>query len=176
MSRKFFISDLHFGHNNILKYENRPFKNVEEMDRALIRNWNAVVGKNDEVYILGDVSFHKDPDKTLNILRQLNGRKYLVLGNHDKQILKERKLREQFEWIRDYYKLTLNNVAIVMFHYPIQVWDCRHHGAIHLYGHVHSNISNHVMEYDIPNSYNVGADVNNYTPISLEEIMAKLNK
>ena len=57
MSRKFFISDLHFGHNNILKYENRPFKNVEEMDKALIRNWNAVVGKNDEVYVLGDVRY-----------------------------------------------------------------------------------------------------------------------
>ena len=174
MSKKFFISDLHFGHHNILRYESRPFKNVDEMDEALIKNWNSVVGDNDEVYILGDVSFHRDPEDTFNILRQLNGRKYLILGNHDKQILKDSKLKEQFVWVKDYYKLTVNHTMLVMFHYPIQVWDCRHHGAIHLYGHVHSNVSNHAMQYDIKNSYNVCADVNNYTPISLEEIIEKV--
>lgn len=176
MSKKFFTSDLHFGHHNILKYENRPYKDTDEMDRDIIRKWNGVVGKNDEVYILGDVSFHKDPDKTYRILKQLNGRKYLILGNHDKQILKTPKLREQFIWVRDYYKLTLSNCTLVMFHYPIQVWDCQHHGAIHLYGHIHSNIGSHVMKYDIPNSYNVGADVHNYTPVNLDEILQDLTK
>lgn len=176
MSRKFFTSDLHFGHNNILKYENRPFKDINEMDNQLIRNWNAVVGKNDEVYILGDVSFHKDPHKTLNILRKLNGRKYLILGNHDKQIIKDSKLREQFEWVQDYSKITIDGIKVVMFHFPIQVWDERHHNAIHLYGHIHSNVGKHIMEYDIPNSYNVGIDVNNYTPVSFEEILRKLGR
>lgn len=176
MSRKFFTSDLHFGHNNILKYENRPFKDINEMDIQLIRNWNAVVGKNDEVYILGDVSFHKDSHKTLNILRKLNGRKYLILGNHDKNIIKDSKLREQFEWVQDYSKITIDGVKVVMFHFPIQVWDERHHNAIHLYGHIHSNVGKHTMEYDIPNSYNVGVDVNNYTPVSFEEILRKLGR
>lgn len=175
MSKKFFISDLHFGHQNILKYENRPFSTVEQMDKQLIRNWNSVVGNNDEVYILGDVSFHKDPRKTLNILKQLHGRKFLVLGNHDREILKNPKLKEQFEWVRDYYKLHYKGKKLILFHFPIQVWDERHHNAIHLYGHIHSNVGKHVMEYDIPNSYNVGADVNKYTPISFEEVLDKLN-
>ena len=176
MGKKFFTSDTHFGHNNIIKYENRPFTTVEEMDEALIKNWNSVVDENDEVYILGDFSFHKDPEKTLGILQQLNGRKYLILGNHDRQILKNRKLKEQFMWIKDYHRLKIDGYNLVLFHYPIQVWDCRHHGAIHLYGHVHSNAHNHSMEYDIPYSYNVGADVNDFTPICLDDILIGLYK
>ena len=70
-----------------------------------------------------------------------------------------------------------NNIKFVLFHFPIQVWDCQHHGAIHLYGHVHSNKNtSHPMEYEIKNSYNVGADVNNYTPIELSEILSKLGR
>ena len=176
MSRKFFTSDLHFGHTNILKYENRPFKNTDEMDKALIKNWNKVVDKNDEVYILGDFSFHRDEEKTLKILQQLNGRKYLICGNHDNSIFTSHRVRAQFVWLRPYYKLKVNGIDVVLFHYPIQVWDCRHHGAIHLYGHIHSNLGNHAMQYEIPNSYNVGVDVNNYTPISFEEILEKLGR
>lgn len=171
MSRKFFISDTHFGHANILKYENRPFASVEEMDRKMIKNWNSVVGRNDDVFILGDFSFHRDPQKTLSILKQLHGRKHLILGNHDYEILSNSQLREQFVWVKDYYVLRSGGKKYVLFHFPIQVWDCRHHGAIHLFGHVHGNKNtHHVMAYDLPNSLNVGVDVHNFTPISLSEV------
>jgi calcineurin-like phosphoesterase family protein len=71
--------------------------------------------------------------------------------------------------------LKINGLKIVLFHYPVQTWDCKHHGSIHLYGHIHSNIGDHPMDYIIPNSYNVGVDVNNFEPISLEEVLIKLN-
>jgi len=80
--KTFFIADPHFGHRKIIEYENRPFVTVEEMDKALIENWNHVVGKRDKVYLLGDISFYKD-DITAKIVRRLNGIKYLILGNHD---------------------------------------------------------------------------------------------
>lgn len=174
MSKKFFTSDLHFGHYNILKYENRPFASIDEMDDTLIDNWNKVVSKNDEVYILGDVSFHRDPKVTKSILRELSGRKYLILGNHDKEIVHSEELRREFVWVKDYATLRMGDTKVVLFHYPIQTWDCQHHGAIHLYGHIHSNISSHAMKYEIPNSYNVGVDVNDYRPISFEEIMQRI--
>lgn len=126
------------------------------------------------MYILGDVSFHKDNDRTVQILRMLKGKKYLILGNHDKNVLRSKEIKECFEWVKDYYKLSIGNTTLILFHYPIQVWDCKHHGAIHLYGHVHSNISGHSIEIDIPNSYNVGVDVNGYKPISFEQIMKKV--
>ena len=173
---KFFISDTHFSHNNIIKYENRPFTSVEEMNETMINNWNSKVKYNDEVYILGDFIFD-NKENALDIIDKLNGRKYMIRGNHDR-ILKYEEVANKFEWIKDYFVLKYNKMKFVLFHYPIQVWDCQHHGSIHLYGHVHSNIGDHRMEYDIPNSYNVGVDVNKFTPISIDEILnkIKLNK
>jgi len=172
---RFFISDTHFGHYGMLKHESssRPFKSIEEMDETMVRNWNSVVGKNDEVYILGDFSWHKNPERTLEILKQLHGKKYLVLGNHDEQIVKNKELRDQFIWVKDYYRLNVNGLKIILFHYPIQDWDCKFHGSIHLYGHVHSN-KNNAMPLEIPGSYNVCADVNGLTPVSLEQIKKRL--
>lgn len=172
MGKIFFISDTHFGHKNILKYEDRPFKTIEEMDDALITNWNSKVSNTDSIYILGDFSFG-DKDYTIKLLNKLNGNKFLIKGNHD-HVLKERDVYNKFAWVKDYYILKHNNLKLVLFHYPIQVWDCRHHNSIHLYGHIHSNKGNHSMEYNISNSYNVGADVNNFTPIELNEILIKL--
>ena len=77
-----FISDLHFGHNNIIRFDNRPFQSVEEMDETLISNWNNKINKNDTVYILGDISWYPK-DKTAEILSTLKGNKYLLTGNHD---------------------------------------------------------------------------------------------
>ena len=68
----FVTADTHFGHENILKYEHRPFPNVHVMDKRLIGNWNSVVGKNDIVYVLGDCSFHTKAD-TEKIIKKLNG-------------------------------------------------------------------------------------------------------
>ena len=168
----FFTSDTHFCHNNILKYESRPFKDINDMNKQMIDNWNNVVSNEDQVYILGDFCFG-NKDETIRILKQLKGQKFLVKGNHD-HILKDKDVRDCFAWVKDYYVLKNNNMKFVLFHYPIQVWDCKHHGSVHLYGHIHSNLGNHSMEYDIKNSYNVGVDVNSFRPIELNEILKKI--
>ena len=78
----FFIADTHFSEENIMRYENRPFTNVENMNEELISNWNKLVGKEDEIYVLGDFGAS---GKEKEILNRLNGIKYLVKGNHDTQ-------------------------------------------------------------------------------------------
>jgi calcineurin-like phosphoesterase family protein len=84
----FFTSDTHFGHHNIIKYCGRPFKDANDMNESFIRNWNSVVGVDDDVYHLGDVSF-MSKQQTINIIKKLNGRIYLVSGNHDRNYRKE---------------------------------------------------------------------------------------
>ena len=83
MSKIFYIADLHFSHFNCLRFDNRPFSTIEEMDEALINNWNSVVSDEDTVYILGDMFWCK-VDKSIEILKQLNGKKRLIKGNHDR--------------------------------------------------------------------------------------------
>ena len=98
MSKIFFTSDLHFGHKNILAYDNRPFNTIEEHDEALIKNWNGKVGDEDHVYILGDFSFY-NANKSCEILDQLKGHKHLIIGNHDKKNCKSEKFRSYFDSI-----------------------------------------------------------------------------
>ena len=116
----FFTADTHFGHRNILEYENRPYSCIEEMDEALICNWNRAIGPRDTVYHLGDVSAHKI-DKTREILGRLNGKIYLIQGNHDKLMHKEG-LRERFEWIKDYFLLSVSGYPkIALMHYCMRI-------------------------------------------------------
>ena len=100
-----FISDSHFGHEGAIKYCMRPYKSIEEMDEALIHNWNSVVKHTDNVYHLGDLSFHK-PARTLEILSLLKGHKHLILGNHDKNNLNAA-CKNKFQWVKDYYELKI---------------------------------------------------------------------
>lgn len=157
---KYYIADVHFGHQNILNFENRPFKTVEEMDEEYIKRWNNKVGKGDEIYILGDLSFRKGKETT-EILKRLNGMKFLIKGNHDHLFLDDKDFDPSlFVWIKDYHLVKDEKTPIVLFHYPIQTWDRKHYGSLHFYGHVHSNQgTSHPMEYEIPNSYNVGIDM-----------------
>lgn len=171
---KFYTSDLHLGHIKILKYENRPFKDVDEMNRVLVENWNHKVRKNDEVYILGDFGFIKG-DVANYYLDQLNGRKYLIKGNHDSYFLNHSKFdASKFEWIKDYATVKDHGIRIVMSHYPMAVWDGMHHGSLHFYGHIHSNTNTpHPLNFDLgPNAFNVGCDVRNYEPVTLEELFS----
>lgn len=94
----YFTSDLHFGHFNAIGFDYRPFQTVEEMDKALIDNWNRKVTNEDTVYILGDFCFHSDKEPEY-YLQQLKGKKYLVQGNHDQAIMKSEKAKSYFEGI-----------------------------------------------------------------------------
>lgn len=176
---KYYTSDLHLDHKNILKYESfsRPFSSLEEMNTTLILNWNKVVKPGDDVYILGDFAFCKG-ERANNFLDQLNGNKHLIVGNHD-SFLKDKTFdRSKFVTIKYYDELRDQAHGqvydAILFHYPIAVWNKKHHGSIHLYGHIHSTpISQISTGGREPNSYNVGVDVNDLKPMTLEQLIDK---
>lgn len=129
----FFISDHHFGHGNIIKYENRPFFDVDSMTEHMIKAWNKVVGKNDKVYVLGDFSFYGF-EKTESIVKRLNGFKYLVVGNHDRRKSNEWWRRVGFKEVYD--KPIIYNDFFILSHEPVYVNQCMPYLNIH--GHLHS--------------------------------------
>lgn len=139
---KYVTSDLHFGHKNILKFcpQTRPYDNVDKMDEDMIQSWNRIVSPEDEVYILGDLSY-REPSRTIYILNRLNGTKILVRGNHDEKLLKDKKVRECFSEIHYYLEINFNKTKVVMFHYPIAEWNGMHRGSVHLHGHLHGGKS-----------------------------------
>lgn len=168
----FFTSDLHLGHANILRYDNRPFSCIQEHDEMLISRWNEAVGQKDEVRLLGDVSWH-GPKKTAALLARLNGRIHLVLGNHDK-VLTRPEVRERFESISmlDGITVRVDNKKqyIVLCHYAMRVWNRSHHGSWHLYGHSHCGLEPHGMSFD------VGICCHDYRPLSLDEVARKMKR
>lgn len=167
----FFTADLHLGHENIIKQCQRPFNNVDQMDKELIKNWNSVVNVDDEVYILGDFTM-KSAYVAHGYLSALNGKKYLIAGNHDDFINEFEMCYGDLEWIKDYYKLSYEGMEFVLFHYPILEWENKGKNSIHLYGHIHNNKK--WLEYIKQiggKSMNVGVDVNDYRPVSIERIL-----
>lgn len=180
----FFISDLHFGHKNILAFDNREFPSVEEHDTALIRNWNDVVGLDDEVWVLGDISWHGSM-RTIEIFQQLNGIKKLCVGNHDKKLLRNREVQSLFSEIVDYKELQISSgFGLVLCHYPIPCFNHHFNGWVHLYGHVHNSFEWNMTKqfkyemdalYEKPcRMYNVGCMMPymGYAPRTLEEILS----
>lgn len=139
MSEKiWFTSDNHFYHKTILKFcrETRHGSDVDEMNERMIDIWNRTVALTDRVYILGDFSFG-NAEKTERVLKRLNGRLYLIKGNHDNWVNQD--LEKYFELVTDYRKIVVDGKRVVLFHFPIYEWDNMHHGSYHLYGHVHGN-------------------------------------
>lgn len=175
----YYISDMHFGHKNIIRHDNRPFDSVEEMEEEMVSRWNSVVTDEDIVYVLGDFSWHKE-EKTLEILDKLNGKIVLIKGNHDKISPKiSRKLHGRY----DYLEVNDNGVKVILCHYPMPFWNGQFRDTIHLYGHVHnSNQQNYCLtmrrnlmeEQGIPmRMINVGSMMNyiDYTPRTLKYIL-----
>ena len=172
----FLTSDIHFGHKNVIGFCNRPFRDVDHMNEKLIKNWNEVIGIDDVVYIIGDISF-TGIEKTKEILRRLNGKKHVIKGNHDKkehlEILKKEYLILNYQ---DYLEVEHNGKLFILFHYPIEEWHWMQKGTIHLHGHIHSGPtkSDYHSITKKENRYDVGVDNNNYYPISIEDIIKKL--
>lgn len=183
MSKIFYTSDLHLGNSNIIEHEKRPWKTVEEMDTGLIENWNKVVGQDDHVYVLGDFCF-RGAGKALEYLGMLNGYIHLIRGNHDGFLGQQ----SFINWVNGsaaipcppdahitaegWYKHMMDgDKEVVLCHFPILYWDgMDERGSIHLYGHMHSRPN---MQHPHPMAYNVGVDVNNYRPVTLEQLMKK---
>ena len=179
----FYISDLHFGHANVLSYDNREFPDIETHDRSLIEKWNEAVSPSDTVWILGDISWYGSK-KTEEILDSLNGTKNLCVGNHDGRILKSPEVRSRFAEIVPYKEITEDSgFGIVLCHYPIPCFNNHYYEWIHLYGHVHNSFEENMMRhvayqmkklYDKPcNMFNVGCMMPymNYRPRTLSDIM-----
>ncbi|HEY5268381.1 MAG TPA: metallophosphoesterase family protein [Candidatus Saccharimonadales bacterium] len=171
-----FVSDTHFGHFNIIKYSNRPFDTVEDMNSALIKNWNERVATSDIVYHLGDFAF-MTLDQIKNVTKCLNGTKHLILGNHDKTIIQNKNdlLKcGSFNSIQNYYELKANGEFIVLFHYGQRVWNKSHRGSIMLYGHSHGSLP------PLGKSVDVGVDckeiTSDYRPVSLDEVLTYMSK
>lgn len=168
----YFTADLHFGHSNVISYENRPFQTVEEMDGALIQNWNRRVSPEDEIFILGDLTL-KGPEKANAILEQLQGRKYLVRGNHDGYVERAAFCQAHFQWVKDYHELVYQGRRFILCHYPLLSWNGMWRGAVHLHGHQHNPPCYNEENRKIGLArLDVGVDAQNMAPISLEELLA----
>lgn len=167
MSKTFFISDLHFSHKNILKYqENRIFNNIQDMNENIISIWNNKVSLEDEVFILGDISLGMKKDEICKTLDILKGKKYLIKGNHD-NFTDYEPFKEKFIFIKDYYELKREKNTFVLCHFPLLEWhNCSKENVIHLHGHVHGRpLPIHEFK-----AFDVGFDVKNDL-FSLEEII-----
>ncbi|HEX8577780.1 MAG TPA: metallophosphoesterase [Flavobacterium sp.] len=168
-----FTSDHHFGHANIIRYSNRPFQNVEEMNEELIKRWNQKVGAQDLVYHLGDISLG-NPALTKTVFDKLNGKIFLIKGNHENAALAYPK---RFEWIKDYFELNVEDPEaqnsrqkIILFHYAMRTWRSVSRGTWHLYGHSHGNLK----EDEFAQCFDVGVDCHDFYPLTYEEIKAKI--
>jgi len=167
----YFTADQHFGHANVIKHCNRPFETVDEMDATLIRNWNDTVGINDEIYILGDLTMKSAADAH-KYLSALNGRKYLIVGNHDRFLNRIDVFENHFEWVKDYFVLRQDGRMFVLFHYPIAEWNGYFRRSIHLYGHIHNSEASSVRMDNAALAFNVGVDCTDFRPVSIAEIIA----
>jgi len=153
----YFTSDTHFSHANIIKLCNRPFENVEEMNSTMIRNWNETVLPEDTVYHLGDFAFKGHFE---DILSNLNGRKFLIIGNHDSSAVIN---SEYWEGVSYYKEIVIETTKIVLFHYPIKSWNGMYKNALHFHGHCHGNLEPYGRARD------VGVDVWGFKPIKAQE-------
>ena len=193
---RYYISDLHFYHANMnTQMDQRGFASFEEMNEYMIEQWNQKVRKNDEVVILGDISIDKG-EKTNELLQRLKGKKYLIVGNHDRFSNDKAFDRNLFKWIEPYMELNDNKRKVILSHYPVFCYNGQYRlndqgepKVYMLYGHVHNTydelLINHFQnitreqkrlvyhaneERPIPcNMINCFCMFSDYTPLTLDE-------
>lgn len=166
----YFISDLHIGHKGSLMWPNgaaRNFASIKEMNETIINNWNSIIKNDDIVYLLGDVAYKCSTSIIKQTLTLLKGKIILIKGNHDGNVLKVNQQIHRFESVYDRLILNIDNLIIVLDHYPNEEWFMKNKGSIHLHGHTHGSIQDKNIGIK---RYDVSVEVNNYTPISLEQI------
>lgn len=191
MGKIYFTADTHFGHDNVLKLDGRPFANVGEMDDEIVARWNGTVRQCDTVYHLGDFSLRFSPEYLSGILERLNGEIRLVCGNHDgtlRKMLRNRALpkgvADKFAFVGDYKEARSEGLRFRMSHYPMPCYNGRYHtrngeneATFMLHGHVHATPEHHAMQalaYDQNppmQLVNVGCMLWGYAPVSPEQVV-----
>ena len=192
---RYYIADIHFFHDDLnKKMDCRGFENVDTMNQYIIDKWNQKVRQNDEVIILGDLSWGKAKE-TNELLEKLNGRLYLIQGNHDRFLLNKEYNAGRFVWIKPYEEMQDNKRKVVLCHYPIMFYNGQYRTdekgnpkSYMLYGHVHNTrdeiLINQFQEitrktefigfdgekHNIPcNMINCYCMYSDYTPLTLDE-------
>jgi calcineurin-like phosphoesterase family protein len=171
MANTFLIADTHFGHKNIVTFVTkdgtpvRPWDDVDEMDEALVDNWNQTVGPKDKVYLAGDVVINR---RSLATVGRLNGDKVLIKGNHD--IFRLGEYQQYFRDVRAYHVWV--KLGIILSHVPVHPMELTRFGT-NVHGHLHTN---RVMNGDVidPRYLCVSAEHTDFRPISLEDVKARI--
>jgi len=170
---KFYIADSHFSHESVIRHCQRPFADSAEMDEAMVVRWNERVRPGDMVFHLGDFSL-ADVDRTREIFGQLNGRKYLITGNHDldNRGRLHKRLRD-LEWAAPpvaAMETSDSGQRVYLCHYAARVWPASHHGSWHFYGHSHGRMP------PLGRSRDVGVDLPDvdFSPRTFAELTANL--
>lgn len=181
--RNLYISDTHFSHGNVIKYDNRPFASVTEMDEYLIEQWNKKVNKDDTVNIIGDFCWGK-ANRWLEILEQLKGNKVLIKGNHDLKNIPT-SVKNHFQDIKERKGIQDEGRKVIMNHYPETFyWHDYDESVYMLYGHVHNTVEALTVEelrasiqLNLPfhkaQFYNCWCGLYDWAPATLDEIIEK---
>ena len=161
----FFTADLHLDHANIIKFCNRPFNDVEHMNKVLIDNINDAVESEDSLYILGDFCLGNSQKWRAFRNRIVCRDIILIRGNHDKQFPNSLFSRAD-NLITKVFDISWGGIPITLCHYAMRTWPASHFGSWHLYGHSHNSL------YEDPTSlcFDVGVDGNDFKPYSLEDV------
>lgn len=179
----YFTSDTHFCHDNIIKYCDRPFKDVKEMNETLVKNWNETVPTDGIIFHLGDFALNAPTKAVQHLMHSLNGNKYLVIGNHEKAALSKQFLRDMWKGIYDVAEIyvpdeeiTYKKQHLIMCHYPMLTWNASHRGSWQLFGHVHGGLSNKGKIQHHPAQMDVGVDCWDFRPISYQQVKEQITK
>ncbi|MCZ9893080.1 metallophosphoesterase family protein [Brachyspira hyodysenteriae] len=164
----YFISDTHFFYMHAGR--KKIFNDYNAMHNCLINKWNEKIGKEDDVYIIGDFSNERGYLKTTELLKSLNGNKYLIKGNNDNFLDNNKFDRKLFKFIKDYYILDIKKYStiikkIVLFHYPILEWEGYYNNTMLIHGHWHKDKKYHRL------AFNVACDIHDFSPLSINEIL-----
>lgn len=176
-TRKFYSADLHLGHHNILRHcaATRPFNTVEDMDAAIVRRINERVGTSDILYIVGDFALSGDVEYVRHLFHAMNGRKVLILGNHDLDAKgRVSKTVRDLPWGQPpvhALETTDEGCHVYMHHYGCRVWPRHLRGGYHLFGHSHGDLP------PMGRSRDVGIDCadTRFAPLTFKEIKESLD-
>jgi len=169
----YYISDLHLGHENIIELTNRPFESIEQMNEVLITKWNKKVKQDDDVYIIGDL-FFKSSTNIEEMLVRLNGKKHLIIGNHDKTWIDQIDKDKYFVSVDEL--LTFNDGVrdITLCHYPMVSFE----GRFHIHGHIHGNTKDIFWDTlkKMDKVLNASVEINNFEPVTFDRLLINNRK